>query len=413
VPKVEDDMVRISEYATNAQALDNDYSRISVSNDAVEALLSEEKKVLEAPGKIEAKLRGVADDLELSGTTIKLVGFIPKIGTALKTAANVADTVGEEIDRQADIMGALDDAWAVPRSVVSGAQTLQALNGVALSYGTQASGFRVEEADALAASIEGDLVPDGSRLAARMEAFNADAEAWFKLRGDALAKLDEAIERVGDRVAELADRFPDTGALDAAAAAVAAVFDPIQSALGTIERGLKNTKIVIVPEVRIGPVVITKEVSATLAEIVTRLDDFVTVIQNKVKSAIDGLLKKAGIDVGSIVDDLRDRLLDPLDPIFDAIRQGLDAAQDIVDALEQMVDEILQPLRDFVQYLENEFADTLFDNRFFGDGQLSTLDDTLVGGDGEDGIFGLQGDDALDGRGGDDFVFGGVGDDSM
>lgn len=390
-------MFRISDYAQNARLLNRDYTIISYTNTAAGLLLTEQRKLLEAPGKIEAKLRDPAKDLKLSKTTVALVGFVPQIGTALKAAANVADRVGDEIDRQADIMGRLDKAWAAPLRLVKAAEALSAVNGAVLFRETTESRARVEEAQALIASVEEGVIPAGSRLGPRMVAFDAEVEAWVDLRGGALRRLDAAIDRAVERAEKLVDQLPDTQAIDTAAAAVRRVFGPVKDAFDDIEGALRKAKLL----------------GYSLADLIDDISDFSARVQRVAKDLAEKVAKALGINVTGVVDDLEDRLLAPLQPVFDAIRDGFDGAQDFVDGIKDMLDDLVQPLWDFIAELENRFVDTLFENRFFGDQQPGALDDMLVGTAGEDGIFGLKGDDRLDGLAGDDFLFGGVGNDEL
>lgn len=406
-------MISISDYTANVDRLAGDYDTFADISAKLGKALDKEVELLGAPGKIEAKLRQPADKLDLPDATVKLLGFIPKFGTALKTIANIADTAGEEIGRQADIMGKLDDAWAVPRGIAKTAQYVNLGNKVAIKVMAEINDLRLEEAHNIADSLEGDLLDENSRLAQRMEGFNDELAGWFAAQDGAKEKLDAAVDALEAKLTELAGMLPETTLLDDAVNAVNAVFGPIKSAMSSVESKLKSTWVVYQPAVKIGSIVIVPEKKATLATIISNLDAYSTTVQNKVKSQVESIAKSMGIDFEQVIADLKADLLSPLDPVFALIEAALDGAQDIIDALKQLVDNVVQPLTEIRETLESTFADTLFDNHMTGDHLLATFDDVLTGTDGEDGIFGLLGNDTLKGGKGDDFIFGGVGDDNM
>jgi len=435
-------MVTAIDYLEDVTNVADDITSIKGFSSDLGLGLSAAEAVLELPGNLEEQLRR-GEALDLPSVIVTPLSFVPYIGTAIKTLDNIAEETVEVIDQQADIMGALDASWAVPRNLVSGADAVNTVIANTLSALSVEHQSREQEAQLLVASIGGQEILESSGLAAKLNGYGSVADAWFNTRDAILAPLEAAMAGLNNVTASLENALAVIAPVEDIMDDIFDLFDPIVDAMEDIEDALCVVftitpeivvpKVVITPAIWVPPVVVLgvtitpgfwipevaipgytiPAVTVDICAILEFLDDQLSIVQDFVIDTINGLLSLLGFDLLGAIDDLIDVILGPLDPIFDAIDAIEAATQTIIDSLaatiqsvEDAFDSVIAQLEDLINY------SSLFENQIEGD-QLANVDDTLVGTEDEDGVFGLSGDDILSGEGGDDFLFGGDGDDEM
>ncbi|MGV6847921.1 MAG: calcium-binding protein [Marinibacterium sp.] len=426
-------------YQADVDALQSDFDFLGNTSTAFGFALTGTEKWLKLPGQIEDSLDQGANLLDLPAPVVAALGVAPYgIGTAIKTLDKIGDATADQIRLQADIMGALDKAWAPTRTSVDTAKNVNTKAGTVISavsgYHTQ----RVNEADWLAKSLGDQDIYAGSQLAARMDGYSMSVQSWFAVRSAVLKPLEDAVDAIEAATSALASIMPDVSVFDDALAVVSTVFQPLADAAKALENALcvvfTVTPAITVPPVTITPAVknpFTGEiiipavvipgftipaVTVDICGILATIDNALGVVQDFVLDTINSILATLGIDLTGAINTLQAELLKPLQPIFNLIDTVEKSAQAVVDQLANAVDGITDDwvaINDSLAQVEATLAlqPTIFANIIVGD-QNTDPDDILVGTAGEDGIFGLAGDDTIT-VGAGDFGFGGAGSDTL
>ncbi|SMX32615.1 calcium-binding protein [Actibacterium lipolyticum] len=429
-------MTTATSYLSNVNQVQNDINAISSFSEGFDIALSASETVLALPGKIEQKLRSGADTLNLPSAVVTALSFAPfGIGTAIKTLDNIAGETADVIEEQADIMGALDDAWAQPRNLVDIAQAGNDVAGNGLSALGTVNAIRLDEAGLLVESLGDQEIHSGSQLATRLESYSLSANSWFMVRDTLLAPLQAALTAFEAAIDSVENLVPDLSLLDDTFDTISDVFQPLADAAAALEDALcvvfTITPAIVIPPIVVPPVVVFGvtitpgftipgyTIPAVVVDVCSILDDIgnaVGVVQDFVENTINSILNALGFDLFGAIDDLKDLLLSPLDPVFDAIDALLDTFQPVLDALDAAMNEVTTQLANIIASIEDVVDQgSLFANTIIGDEAPNLIDfaDTLIGTDGEDGIYGLEGDDDISGGGGSDFLFGGNGNDTL
>lgn len=412
-------------YAENVFELQADIEALSTTSDVLEKVLEAQEKILKLPGELEKMLRDPAMAIDLPDTLVTVLGLAPYgIGTAIKTVDRIASETSDVILEQADLMGELDDAWSVPRTLVSVAQNLNTVNSTAIDGYQFLHDLRAEEATLLEQSLGAEEIWNGTALAARMTEFNTDAEAWFDTKDAVLNPLNEAVDLIEKTGEELEALVPDLSELEAVSDTVLDIFGPVKDAFVKIEESVcvifTITPAIYVPPVTIPgtDIVITPgftipAVTVDVCKIINDIGSAVQAVQDFVEGAINDILNALGFDLFGAIDDLKDELLAPFQPIFDALAGLLDAFQPLIDIIEDAIADVEALFNEAIAAIEEATGlGPMFENRIAGDQGLD-LDDDMTGTDAEDGMFGLSGNDKMAGLGGKDFMFGGAGNDDM
>ncbi|MBL4811817.1 MAG: calcium-binding protein [Rhodobacteraceae bacterium] len=394
-------MVSVLSYVSDVEEFQSDIDTVDTITTGLGYSLTAAINFVKLPGNLETQLRGTANVLDLPAPVIAVLGVMPfGIGTAIKTLDRIADTAADVIDAQADIMRALDQAWAVPRTLFQTASTLNTVNQAAINAVDNVHEERAKEAQFLEASLGDQNIAAESQLIGKMDAYSADANMWFDQRDALLSPYTDAADLVSDAVNELAALMPDLSALTNILNSAEAIFLPFKQAAESLEDLLCVTIDLIIIQIDV-------------CQVLTDIASFAGFIIDAVEDLIIGILNGLGIDLLGGLDDLLDLILSPLDPVFDIVASLQTLAQDAVDAVAGLTEVFSEPFDDIMDELEALAGGTsLFENRIEGDlGGFDIRNDTLNGTDEEDGIFGLGGDDLITGQGGRDFLFGGDGND--
>ncbi len=418
-------MTNAVDYAENVYELQSDIDTLDTGTDVLKKLLEAEKKALEVPGKLEKMLRDPATAIDLPDPLVTVLGVAPYgIGTAIKTVDRIASEAADVILEQADLMKNLDEAWSIPRKIVSVANGLNTANSTAIDGYKFLNGLRAEEATLLEGSLGAEEIWEGSALAARMEAFNTDAESWFATKDAVLVPLNNAIDALEEAGNKIADLLPDLSDLEAVGDQVLELFGPIKDTFVKIEDAVCvvftitpeiNVPAVYIPftDIIVTPAFTIPAVTVDICKILEDIGNAVAVVQNFVEGVITSALGALGFDLFAALDDLKAELLAPFQPIFDALAGLLDGFQPLLDIIEGAIADIEALFNEAIAAIEEATGlGPMFQTRIAGD-QKADLNDELTGTEAEDGMFGLMGDDKMQGLGGTDFMFGGAGNDEM
>ncbi|MCK0169366.1 hypothetical protein MWU52_17575 [Jannaschia sp. S6380] len=391
------------------------------------------KAGLDTPAAIAAELNGIAAPLDLPKTLITPLSAIPYgIGRAVKTFDRVAGTTVERMNEQADILWDLDiDLRPAKNLTDKGVKVMTAVKGAATALSV-VNDLQTTEAENLKLSLGSENV-DGTRLGFRMDDYKDRLDDYFALQDSILDPLRDARGAVDDAARQIANLMPDLSLLDDAGDVIDAAFAPIKDAFTTIETALFQDYTVIpavtvIPSVWVPRVwvpfvgwtggywtdpVITPAVVVNPGEIIATIGNAIAVVQNFVEDLVLDLLAGLGFDLNAAVNSLGDKLLAPLQPIFDIIDDLRDALQPIIDRVSDAVDQMTGKLGELRELLENMTGlGSIFDNTITGD-QFDDPNDVLVGTAAADAIFGLTGNDTITAVGEGDILLGGVGDDSL
>lgn len=380
------------DYFSDVDDIQSDIGTLHTFTSVTDTALNALEKLLELPGKLEDQLRTPAQALNLPDPIVTALGLAPfGIGTAIKTIDNIAGEAADVIDAQADIMGALDDAWATPRAIVDAAQAANTVADTSLSTLESLNTVVLDEAEILVESLGGEEILESSELARRMNAYGDTADTWFATRDALLAPLNTAITGLQSLTDSLDSVIPDLSVVEDALGVVTDVFQPLKDAA----QALKD---------------------ALLAPVQPLFD----------------ALNAIAADAQSVLDAMADALTDVQDAFNDVLAQ----VADLVDAGSLFANTIIGDeapgLIDFADDLtgtsgEDGIYGLMGDDKIVGGGGGDFLfggadDDTLIGaagndemygGDGNDVVIGLMGNNLGSGGAGDDIVFGGSGLDTL
>ncbi|WP_424975467.1 calcium-binding protein [Dinoroseobacter sp. S124A] len=438
-------MITATGYLTKVNRVRDDILTASNASGTLGSGLEKLDFILEIPGKLEDKLRVPANALDLPDVLVVPLSFAPVIGPAVKTIDNISEATSEQIEIQADAMGALDDSWAPLRQVVDVLSNVNEAAGVALTGFNVEHTFRLDEAALLSVSLGTQTIYGDSELAARIKEYEDAADIWFDTQEELLAPVQAAAAALEKAADDLAALLPDLGIVDDVLDAVNSVFAPIADALSEIEDAL-CVIFEVTPEIVVPPVVITPEIvippvyvlgvlvpgtgitipavitpgftiPAVVVDICGIIEDIgnqVQIVQDFVEGVITDVLGLIGIDLGGLADDLQDLLLTPLQPVLDALDDLLAFADPLIDTLNGLVDSLAEDLNTIVEDLRDVVdLGSLFDDRTEGDAGGEAVTDVLDGTDIDNAFFGLGADDTLLGRKGNDFLFGGLANDIL
>lgn len=388
-------------YYDRVSLVDGDLDTLSDTVDGIGLTLDLTSDILELPGDLETQLREGAARFDLPNALVSLLGVMPfGIGTSIRLLDRIADFTADAILDQADIMGALDTAWETPRQIVNGLHGATVVTGVALTALSAENSFRMNEAEDLFDSI-GDQNLDGTRLEARLDAYlNGISADWVAGRSAVLDPLGATMRLLEDTLESLQNLAVGSDAVAAALDAATAVFNEALAVANSINDALCSVEVF----------------GINLCDVLSAITNFAGFIVAAAEDLVIDILAGLGIDILSVFDPLQEQLLEPLQPIFDAIAALRDGAGALIEALGDAAALALEQVEDAMAEIAGAVTGGgLFENTFTGDEDPGLIDnaDLIAGTDDEDGIYGLEGDDVLNGRGGDDFLFGGAGNDLL
>ncbi|SDD68353.1 calcium-binding protein [Ruegeria marina] len=399
-------MTSTQEYLQATSQVSEDLSDLGSFLLVLDAGLQTADRVLALPGNLETLLRDRADLIDLPNAVVRLLGSIPYgIGTAIRQLDRVANSVSGTIDAQADILAALDLSWQPAQNLVTVLSEAGSTASVTLAGFEIATGVRVDEAQALSASFGSEQVPSGTELDTRLSDYVEGAERWFQQRDALVEPMRSALNQVTVAVDDIETLLPN----------LADVRADLDRAL-SVFRGAANTANRILDALDVDVNLPWPFPDTNLLDVIEAISGVFSAISGFVEDLVFSILRSLGIDIDRVFDPVQDAMLSALQPLFGALATLQSATQQLIGVVSDGLETIRQNLENVLATLADEVDfGALFANTEFGDEAPGLVDfaDVLDGGDGEDGLYGLQGNDILRGFGGGDFLFGGIGRDTL
>lgn len=399
------------------------------------------------PGKLEFSIRAVQDGLTLPSAVTAALSFAPYgIGTAVRKTADVTEEVTGRIKPYHDKVKEADEKLKPFNEKFEKVGYAVTALDTALDLADRIAQNLDDTAGYLLESLGDGPVAEGSRLEERLDASARFMGDFNDFHASVFGGVEAVVDSIGRVVDQTIGALP-IGVIDDIAEVVQDVFKPISDALKAIESGLCQTFTVIpgVPAVSIKVPVPWPPWSETITtpaipplrinvcDIIETISSQIGVVQTFVENLVLDVLESLGINIFGAIDRLKDKLLEPFQPVFDLIENGLDRVEDVlaeaISAIDGFFDDLESILRDAIDHV------VLFESGQVGDEAPGSKDDVLTGAlvadlelldpetaalkaaaqpyEVEDGLFGLSGDDKLMGLGGDDFLLGGEGDDTL
>ena len=392
-------MPSIDTYTANVRLLAGD---VDTAIDVYEylALASETaERTLSVPGEIEDYLRGRADAVDLPDALVRVLGALPYgIGFAIQQLNRVSNTVGNSIDRQADVFEALALTWDPAHDAADALNTfLEQLAPAAILIET-AIDNRIEEAERLEAFMAGQSVPADTELGRRMDAYAGPAGDWQETRDALLAPLRAIGDAINEAISAIDAVLPDLPSIREVMNRALTVFTSAANIAGDIYDALDI-------DIHIWPLP-----TWNLIDAIEAISDFVGVVQDTIEDIVLGILSGLGFNL-NIFGGVADAMMEILDPLFSVFAT-------IGDAVSSMISAVVDAVVDAADWMEQVLLDlgaaVGLETLFAHDIAIEDLDGAqALGTPGEDGIFGNIGNDSLYGAAGDDFLFGAAGDDRL
>ena len=386
---------------------------------------------LNTPVTIANRLVGIADPLKLPDVVITPLSLIPYgIGIAVKKFDQVTGATTDEMLLQADRLYDLD------LKLKPATNKVEAFNKYVTVPDKLAKGYAeiVEQQQREAVRIEAHIGAEtlnGTALGLKIDDRLAALSIWNDTRRDVVQAIDGAADAMAAAIDGFARAVPNLAVLDDAAAVIEGAFGPLRGALDTID-DILNTTYTVVPAVTVTPAikvpplivfgkvvipgytipaVVTPAVTVNPGAIITTIGNAIQIVQDFVENLLLSALDALGFDFFGAIDALKDTLLAPLEPVFDAIASIADAARALIDDVVGLFDGLTAAIDGAIDAVAEAIgAQSLFENRLHG---AEDADDVIGGSMVEDAIFGYGGDDRLQGTGVGDFLFGGAGDDTL
>lgn len=393
-------MASAQEYFDTVTQVQADLDTLSDTSGDLGTALSVADTVLKTPGKIEDKLREQADVVDLPNAIVTVLSALPfGIGTAIKQLDNIANSVSGTIDAQADVLEALDNAWAPTRNAVQQVKTVNTSIGGVLDGLSLENQARVSEAGLLQSSMGASKFYNDTALAGRMGQYEALAETWFTIRDTLLSPLQGAVNGISNAVNALDNAVPSLSSLTSALNSAVAVFSSAKSVATSIENAIDIT-IKIPP---FGPTI-------NILNILETITEWSGLIVNFVEDFVVDALSAIGININSVFNAVASEMLGFLNPFFDVFDTLASVTAPLLSQLESAMSSVTDQFDALINGMDAVVdPGGLFENIIQGD----ISNNTMVGTDVEDAIFGLGGADTINGGFGSDFLFGGDDNDTL
>ncbi|GMG81172.1 hypothetical protein LNKW23_03840 [Paralimibaculum aggregatum] len=380
------------------------------------------------PGDMETAVSLFRKGIDLPDSVVTALSPLPYgIGSAIRRAADIGEDVAEKLEPLEKGLGRIDSALE-PVTTALGqiedkAGRVEPYIALAADYGREVQ----DVAGMIAASMSTGMV-FGHGLSQRLDGSASFMDEVSDFHGGFAGVRDDlegAFSAIETTLSELPAHL-----IDAAADTLDTVFKPISSAFDSIEGVLDRDYTVIpgVPAVFVpspwGPVQITPAIPPLVvnpADVLAAIDNAIGAVQRFVEGLVEDALDAIGFDLFGAIDRLKEKLLEPFEPMFDAVESvGAKIAE-----IAELAADAMAAARAFFEDLADMLIDLpadLFDTVRVGTGGDDMLEaphpivPLAIGMDDgrlSDALFGLAGDDGLIGNRGDDFLFGGAGDDSL
>ncbi|KAJ56489.1 hypothetical protein ACMU_05980 [Actibacterium mucosum KCTC 23349] len=357
-------------------------------------------EVLELPGDLEAKLREKADLVDLPNSIVTLLGALPfGIGTAIKQLDNIANSVSGTIDAQADVLGALDDAWAPARNAVDQIDSANDTAGGIIDGLSAENQPRVAEAALIFDAMGSESFYNDTALAGRMGQYQFLADGWFTIRDGALAPLQAAISGINSAITAIDNAVPDLSAVTKALDDALGVFNGAKSVANSIRDAI-DISIKIPP---FGPTI-------NILNVLETITSWIDLVVGFVEDFVIDVFANLGININSVFNSIASEMLGFLNPFFDIFDTLQAVTAPLLGQLEGVMNSALNQLNALISSVDAVVEPGgLFDNIIEGD----AADNDIAGTNMEDAIFGKAGEDMINGGFGSDFLFGGADGDTI
>ncbi|EPX75632.1 calcium-binding protein [Salipiger mucosus] len=390
-------MPQVDQYVADVRVLRDDNDTLNFLYDRLGNAQTLGDTALNLPGDIADYLDTRVTAVDLPNVIVNALGNLPYgIGFAIRQLNTVSNTVGYTIERQVDVMEALDRAWQ-PAQIASDVlgRTLTAIGQLRATV-TASIDNRAFEADLLEATMGGQIVPNRFELGARMADFSAGLQPWLETKAALLAPVETALAAYETAIARIEALLPDLPEIRAAMNEALAVF----TSAADIARDIYDALDI---DITIWPLP-----TWNLIDAIDAISSFAGFVQNAIEDIVIGILNGLGFNTNifGFVQDAIDEILDPLFAAFDTIQAAAEsfvaAALEALESLDDRVEELYLAMSEAVGLT------TLFETEIVAP---SDAGEVLTGTEADDGIFGAAGNDTLTGEDGDDFLFGAAGDD--
>lgn len=368
----------------------------SLTDDALYGL----EQWLLTPGRIRDELEKGTSKLDLPDTLVSLLGFVPYVGTALKTMAKIVDASAEEIQDQADRMDDLDTAWQPYRDDVDTADNV--LDRVTALFDPikEKTEARAQESAYLQAALTGSEVRDDSRLAGKMAEYTAIYDAWAEAFPDVTAPVRELATDFQNAVNAFGAMIPDVSDISDAFSDALKEIEPVVELMQELEDALCIDIF-------------------GLGNLCDYLDDIAGLagwIVDIIEDIVLDVLSLLGVDIDDMVDELSDAILAPFQPILDAFSVMEQAAASLFSAATDQFDLLVAEIENTVAAFDGMMpTGALFSNVIAVAGIPDAGVDysSAEGTKSVDALFGDAAKNLLSAKGTGDFLFGHDGDDTL